>query len=303
MERDSNWAETFKPIDEFQALHLVEAATGWPSRKAEKWLLGKIRSDCVRTELKERRGYGKISDNQHRSFKEAGTLSQLHISARDIAMALYSFRDGCIELSALLSNPHSDGTSEELRPIKLIDGLTARRRVEEAAKWDPEAAQVWLCHALVAGRVRGWHAGSVKSACVPELDPKKYNIGFWEGMPISVNGGSTNFYLGNIAVDVASLAEALSVAFPREQIMEKEPKAAGKRGRPEKDFWPAVRFEAGAWLGHNGGEDEGGSQSALADFLMLRAEAHGGSLGRSQAMSKAKEMIAVFQRLKGEGSL
>ena len=303
MERDSSWAEGFKPIDEFQALHMVEVATGWPSRNAEKWLLQKIRSDRVRTQIKRSCGYGKISDNLHKSAKESGTLSQLHISSSDLAAALDEFHNECQDAVALLSRPPSAGPAGAPHPIKLTDGLTARRRVEEAAQWNPDAAQVWLCHALVAGRVRGWHAGSVKSACVPELDPKKYNIGFCENMPISVNGGSTNFYLGNIAVDVASLAEALSVAFPSEQIMEKEPKTAGKRGRPEKDFWPAVRFEAGAWLGLNGGEHEGGSQSALADFLMLRAEAHGGSLGRSQAMSKAKEMIAVFQRLKGEGSL
>ena len=303
MERDLSWAETFNPIDEFQAIHLVEVATGWSSKKAKKWLRENIRSDRVGTLLKEGWGVGDARESNHKRFKDAGVFEQLHISARDLAEALDEFHEECQEVGALVPNSRSGGPSEEPRPIKLIDGLSARRRVEEAAQWDPEAAQVWLCHALVAGRVRGWRAGSVKSACVPELDPKKYNIGFCEGMPISVNGGSANFYLGNIAVDVTSLAEALSVAFPREQIMEKEPKAAGKRGRPEKDFWPAVRFEAGAWLGHNGGEDEGGSQSALADFLMLRAEAHGGSLGRSQAMSKAKEMIAVFQRLKSEGSL
>jgi hypothetical protein len=303
MERDISWAENFKPIDEFQAIHLVEVATGWSSKKAKKWLLENVRSDRVGTLLKEGWGIGETRESNHKRFKDAGALEQLHISARDLAAALDEFHNECQEVGALLSRPPLAGTSGAPHPIKLTDGLTARRRVEEAAQWDPEAAQAWLCHALVAGRVRGWRAGSVKSACVPELDPQKYNIGFWEGMPISVNGGSTNFYLGTVSVDVASLNEALSIAFPREQIMEKEPKAAGKRGRPEKDFWPAVRFEAGAWLGLNGGEHEGGSQSALADFLMLRAEAHGGSLGRSQAMSKAKEMITVFQRLKSDGSL
>ena len=120
-----------------------------------------------------------------------------------------------------------------------------------------------------------------------------------------IYGSIMGLHANGLIYDRAQWARSsliLLLASAAETLLPKSNRTS-KSGRPEKDFWAAVRFEAGAWLGHNGGENEGGSQSALADFLMLRAEAHGGSLGRSQAMSKAKEMIAVFQRLKGEGSL
>lgn len=303
MERDSNWAETFKPIDEFQALYLVEAATGWPSKKAEKWLLGNIRSDRVRTELKERRGYGKISDNLHKSAKETGTLSQLHISSSDLAAALDEFHNECQDAVALLSRPPLAGTSKAPRPIKLLDGMTARRRVEEAAQWNPKAAQVWLCHALVAGRVRGWRAANAKEADTPELDPTKWPISFSESMPISESDGSLNFYLGTVCVDAESLSEAVSKAFSRQEGGLQEAAAAVKRGRPPKDYWPKLYVEAGAWLAHNGGEDESGANSALAEFLMTRAAAHGAGLERSQAFNKVREILAAFRRLRSDGAL
>ena len=303
MERDSSWAETFKPIDEFQALHMVEVATGWSSQKAKKWLNEKIYSDRVGTQLKERWGYGKLSDDKHKRSKASGALDELHISALDLAAALDEFHNECQEAVALLSRPPLAGTSEAPRPIKLLDGLTARRRVEEAAQWDPEAAQVWLCHALVAGRVRGWRAASAKEACTPELDPTKWPISFSESMPISENGGSLNFYLGKVCVDVTSLTEALTITFPRDKAVEQAPETAKKRGRPPKDCWPKLYVEAGAWLAHNRGEDETGAQSALVNFLTARATAHGPGLERSQAFEKAKEILAAFRRLRNDGEL
>ncbi|MCB9968695.1 MAG: hypothetical protein H6852_13800 [Geminicoccaceae bacterium] len=303
MERDISWAEDFKPIDEFQALHMVETATGWPSRKAEKWLLQKIRSDRVRTQLKESCGYGKISDNLYKSAKESGTLSQLHISSSDLATALDEFYNDSQDAVALLSRLPLAGTSEAPRPIKLLDGLSARRRVEEAAQWKPEEAQVWLCHALVAGRVRGWHAASAKEAFTPELDPTEWPISFSESMPISENGGSLNFYLGKVCVDAESLSEALLTAFPRQEGGAQEAATTVKRGRPPKDYWPRLYVEAGAWLAHNGGEDETGGKSALAEFLMTRATAHGSGLERSQAFKKSKEILDAFRRLRSDGAL
>lgn len=304
MERDLSWAETFKPIDEFQALHLVETATGWSSKKARKWLRENIRSDRVGTLLRENWGSGKIRDDCHKRFKDAGALEQLFISARDLAAALDEFHEECKELGALVSSSRSSGTSEESRPIKLIDGLSARRRVEEAAQWSSEEAQGWLCHSLVAGRVRGWHAASVKEACTPELDPEKYQISFWEGMPIGTSGSSLDFYLGKVCVDAESLREAVSNAFPRQEGGAPEPPATTvKRGRPPKDYWPKLYVEAGAWLAHHGGEDETGTKSALVEFLMGRAAAHGAGLERSQAFNKAKEILDAFRRLRSDGAL
>ena len=303
MERDISWAENFKPIDEFQAIHLVEVATGWPSKKAKKWLRENVRSDRVGTLLKEGWGCGEIRADAHKRFKETGLLEQMFISARDLASALDNFHDDFKELGALLPSPPLAGTSEEPRPIKLMDGLTAQGRVEAAAQSTPETAQVWLCHALVAGRVRGWHAASAKEAYTPELDPTKWPISFSESMPISVTGGSLNFYLGKVCVDVASLNEALNIAFPREKIVEHAPETAKKRGRPPKDCWPKLYVEAGAWLAHNRGEDETGAQAALANFLTARATAHGPGLERSQAFEKAKEILAAFRRLRNDGEL
>jgi hypothetical protein len=304
MERDLIWAETFKPIDEFQALHMVETATGWPSKRAKKWLNEKVRSNRVGTLLRERWGFGKLSEDNHKRFKDAGALDQLFISARDLASALDEFHEECKELGALVSNSRSGGTSEEPRPIKLIDGLAARRRVEVAAQWDPEAAQVWLCHSLVAGRVRGWHAASVKEACTPELDPEKYPISFSESMPIGVNGSSLDFYLGKVCVDAESLSKAVSNEFPRPEGGAPEPPATTvKRGRPPKDYWPKLYVEAGAWLAHHGGEDETRANSGLVQFLMTRATAHGSGLERSQAFNKAKEILSAFRRLRSDGEL
>ncbi|HRY24781.1 MAG TPA: hypothetical protein P5558_10500 [Geminicoccaceae bacterium] len=303
MERDISWAEDFKPIDEFQAIHLVEVATGWSSKKAKKWLLDNVRSDRVGTLLKEGWGIGETRESNHKRFKDAGALEQLHISARDLAAALDEFHNECETVGALLSSPPLAGTSEAPRPIKLLDGLSARRRVEEAAQWKPEEAQVWLCHALVAGRVRGWHAASAKEAFTPELDPTEWPISFSESMPISENGGSLNFYLGKVCVDAESLSEALLTAFPRQEGGAQEAATTVKRGRPPKDYWPRLYVEAGAWLAHNGGEDETGGKSALAEFLMTRATAHGSGLERSQAFKKSKEILDAFRRLRSDGAL
>ena len=303
MERDLSWAETFNPIDEFQALHMVETATGWPSKKAKKWLNEKVRSNRVGTLLRENWASGKLRDDCHKRFKDAGALEQLFISARDLASALDEFHEECKELVALVSNSRSGGTSEESRPIKLMDGFAARRRVEEAAQWSSEEAQGWLCHRLVAGQVRGWHAASVKEACTPELDPEKYPISFSENMPIGTNSSSLDFYLGKVCVDAESLNEAVSNAFPRPEGGAREPATTVKRGRPPKDYWPKLYVEAGAWLAHHGGADETGANSALAEFLMTRATAHGSGLERTQAFNKAKEILAAFRRLRNDGEL
>lgn len=82
-----------------------------------------------------------------------------------------------------------------------------------------------------------------------------------------------------------------------------ERKSGGKLGRKEKDFWRAVQFEAGAWLGLYGGEHESGTQSRLADFLQMRAQAYGDSLGHSQAQRRAREMLLHFRSMKADGAL
>lgn len=107
-------------------------------------------------------------------------------------------------------------------------------------------------------------------------------------------------------MDKSSLVLALKKLSGEQGVqlsVEEAPKNKRSGGRPEGDFWRSVRFEAGAWLVHNGGEADPGAQSKLANFLQKRAEVHGGSLGRSQAQVNAKEMLEHFKQLKADRTL
>jgi hypothetical protein len=294
-------------IEGEEAVRLVMEASGWDSTSAYIWLVDRIVGDDLSSPYRaapDVSAYYKdeiliesapdlltpISDREPRFCKFEINVQEILVNNNSLERAI-------------LREPNRPSET-----IRLIDGPAALRLVEKIGQLSPGKAQDWLRYNLESDRVKGWDAKHARYACTEEISPNRWPPlnSFKIDSRITDSGFNLFSDFEVICMEKSSLFLALKRLSEEQGVqlsVEEAPKKKGSGGRSEGDFWRKVRFEAGAWLAYNGDEAKLGTQTKLAEFLQARAEAHGGSLGRSQALVNAKEMLEHFKWLEADRTL